>query len=191
MDDTRKALPEGGDEHEQPMVFKVAGPGSRRAVLETVTKGALVAAVAASCGKGNDNPAAPATSTTTAAIAAYTLFGTVQGTRGEVIPGARLTVLDGPNANRTVTTDGNGYYSMANLARSGFTVRCSADRYDSVNRPCTLTSDYRMDFTLPLRPTTSTSRTSRHTTTRCSCNSQCSCNPVHCGCNPLIYWYPN
>jgi hypothetical protein len=194
MDDRNTSLPQARDDAEEPRVFKVAAPGARRAVLETIGKGAVVAAVAASCGK-DENPAAPAAlnTTTTAAALVWTLYGTVREEgSSRVVPGARLAILDGANANRTATTDGNGYYSMPSLAQGGFTVRVTADRYDSRAVPCTLTRDYQMDITLTLTPTTSTAKTTRKTTTAgCSCNSQCGCNPVHCGCNPLIYWYPN
>lgn len=213
MDDQHAPTPpRGDDDSEAPKVFKIASPG-RRAAIETLSRGAVagVAVVATQAcggdgGSSNSPAGASGAASTTTAPATHTLSGTVTAASGMAategggahdatavaVAGATLTIVDGPNANRSATTDGNGYYSMGNLAQSGFTVRCSAPRYNSTNKPCTLTSSQTLNFVLTLIPTTSTAKTTKNTTsTGCSCNSQCSCNPMHCSCNPLTYWYPN
>jgi hypothetical protein len=56
----------------------------------------------------------------------WTLTGSVTVTVGGPINGAVISVLDGPEAGKTATTDGSGRFTLANLAPAGFTLRAVA-----------------------------------------------------------------
>ncbi len=81
----------------------------------------------------------------------FTLAGVVSDeSTGRAIRGASVSVVDGANAGRESSTDGNGYYSIPDLSRGGFTVRAIADRYESRDTGITFEADTRLD--LKLRP---------------------------------------
>ena len=184
---------------EEPQVFRVARPGGRREFLQTLSKGAAVSATAAIAdGCAADTPPAPtptttstsvrttttstSTSTTTTTISANnTLAGVVTDeATGRPIVGGRVTCVDGPNANKSSPTDGNGYYSIPGLVGSSFTARATASGYNLADKGLTITRDTRLDFIL--RPVNLT--TSSTTTSVGGGGGGCSCNSVH-------YWYPN
>lgn len=83
-----------------------------------------------------------------------TLAGVVSDSSdGRGIPGALVRVLDGPNANRSGSTDGNGYYSIPGLFTGSFTIQITRDGYFSVERGLTLAGDTRVDLVLePIPP---------------------------------------
>lgn len=186
------------DETERPQVFNVARPGGRRAFLGTLSRGAAVGATAVvgdSCKSTPTTPTAAATtsttttstttsttsvSTTTAAPTA-TLAGVVTDQRGGAVPNARVFVVDGPNANKSSTTDGNGYYSIPALVFGSFTLRTTLNGFFLGDRPVTIGRDTRLDFAVTTTSTTSTT-TSAPTTT--SVRPGCTCDTVH-------YWFPN
>ena len=167
-------------ENEEPQVFRVARPGGRREFLQTLSKGAAVSATAALAdGCTGDTPPAPSpptpttsvrttttstsTSTTTTTISTNnTLAGVVTDeATGRPVVGGRVTCVDGPNANKSSPTDGNGYYSIAGLVVSSFTVRVTASGYNLADRGLTITRDTRLDFVLrPIGLTTSSTTTS-------------------------------
>jgi hypothetical protein len=159
----------------EPRVFKIAKLGGRRGFVETLAKGAAAgtATIAAgSCGGGGGGGTAPTpVSTTTTAPQTWTLQGYVtDSSNGRPVGGATVTVLDGPNSGRTASTDGNGYFVLANLTQSGFTIRVCASAYDCTNRGVTLTSNLQVDVRLTATTSTSTARSttarSSSTTTR-------------------------
>jgi Carboxypeptidase regulatory-like domain len=62
----------------------------------------------------------------------FTLAGVVSDeSTDRAIRGASVRVLDGSNAGRESSTDSNGYDSIPGLITGSFTVRATADRYES------------------------------------------------------------
>jgi len=64
------------------------------------------------------------------------------------IPGALVSIVDGPNAHLAATTDASGNYRFTNLQQSGFTVTASAANYVTQSKSVTLTSDQTLPFQL-------------------------------------------
>jgi hypothetical protein len=78
-----------------------------------------------------------------------TLFGVVRDASTDApVVGARVSVVDGVNANRSSDTDGNGYYSIAGLRPSSFTLRAQKSGYNVTDNPIGLSADQRFDFTM-------------------------------------------
>lgn len=105
-----------------------------------------LAAVALSfaCGSSPTTPSAtPAPTPTT-----FTLSGQVTSTTGVVLVGATIRIADGPNANRSTSSDGNGNYSLSGLTQSGFTVSTSATNYATTSMGVTLTSNQTVNVQL-------------------------------------------
>jgi hypothetical protein len=67
------------------------------------------------------------------------------------IVGARLEVLDGPNAGRAVTTDGNGYYVLSGLRNGSFTLRATHPDHQPADQAVRLSRDTTQN--VMLRPT--------------------------------------
>ncbi len=87
----------------------------------------------------------------TTAASTFSLIGQVAEstpTTLKAISGATVTVVDGPNAGKSATTDGSGNYSLTGLKSSGFTVNVSANTYVSQSRGVTLTSNQTLSFRL-------------------------------------------
>jgi hypothetical protein len=83
--------------------------------------------------------------------ATFTLSGLVSDDIGSrVIVGGTVQVVDGPNAGKMSSTNGNGNYSLPGLAGGSFTVRATADGYDASEQSATVSKDTRLD--LRLRP---------------------------------------
>lgn len=98
------------------------------------------------CGGGSST--APS-STPTPTPTTFTLSGTVSdSSTGAGVSGASVTIQDGPNANRSATTDGSGHYSIAGLQQSGFTAKASATYYNALSKGIGLTSNQSLDFAL-------------------------------------------
>lgn len=115
-----------------------------------------MAAVLIVCGLtlacGSSSPTAPST-TTPAASTLFNLSGQVSSTAGGFVSGATVRIADGPNAGRSVTTDGNGAYSFGTLTLSGFTLTISAPNYATSAKGVTLTSTQVVNVALtPLFP---------------------------------------
>lgn len=102
------------------------------------------------CGGGNDGSSTPTgpTSSPAPTSSTFTLTGLVVDENGQTVAGATVTVLDGPSANRSTTTDTAGRYSFTGLSAGGFTVRVRRDGHDDALRGVTLTSSTTADFTL-------------------------------------------
>jgi hypothetical protein len=86
--------------------------------------------------------------------ATYTLQGVVSQSAPSTstpVAGARVEVVDGPNAGRTVQTDGNGFYALTGLATGAFTLRTTHPDYQSTDRPVSVSRDTTLNVTL--RPT--------------------------------------
>ena len=62
--------------------------------------------------------------------------------------GARLEIVDGPNAGRSAVTDAQGRYALTSLDAGTFSLRATADGYDPEVRQVTLASNLTADFSL-------------------------------------------
>lgn len=86
-------------------------------------------------------PAAPPPQST------FTVAGIVSDDSLETpISAATVTILDGANAGRSSTTDGNGYYSIPTLRPGSFTIRATKAGYNPGDRGLTLSADTRIDL---------------------------------------------
>jgi hypothetical protein len=179
---------ERAEREEAPQVLDVARPGTRRSFLNTIALGGVAggaAAVSDSCTPTSPGPSATTTtssttsSSTTTSIAANpvgTLYGYVRDSNGRAVVGARVAFVDGANAGKSSTSDGNGYYSIPNVLYGGYTVRVTSSNGTFLRDfPVSFTGDRQMDL-----PVTTTSTSSVGTTSV----SNCACDLVH-------YWYPN
>ena len=63
-----------------------------------------------------------------------------------------MSIVDGPNAGTSTTTDVSGSFNFAALQQSGFTVEVSADNYFSQSQGVTLTSNRTLNFLLRPKP---------------------------------------
>ena len=117
---------------------------------------ALLLLTLAGCG-GNSYPGPSPTPTPTPST--FTLTGEIidsaagDSAAGALISGASVTVIDGPNAGRSGTTNGSGRYTISGLQPGGFTARARAQYYNEASKPVTLTSDQGLNFSLaPIPP---------------------------------------
>ena len=66
--------------------------------------------------------------------------------------GAVVEVVDGPDAGRQATTDGNGRYVLESLRQAQFTIRATAEGFASVRGVVDLTADRVLDFAISQKP---------------------------------------
>lgn len=102
------------------------------------------------CGGGRGpatSPSPPPRPTTT-----FSLSGKVSSETSSSVVGATVSIVDGPNAGTTVTTDISGGYSFTALPQSGFTVTASAANYIAQSQGLTLTSNRTLNFFLRPQP---------------------------------------
>jgi hypothetical protein len=80
----------------------------------------------------------------------FTLSGFVseENTGGRAVAGAMIQVVDGPNAGKNASTDGNGSYSLTELAAGSFSIRATANGYKAAERAVTVAEDTRLDLRL-------------------------------------------
>lgn len=79
----------------------------------------------------------------------FTLSGLVQdATDSSRLSGVAVRITDGPNANRSTTTDSAGSYSLASLQQSGLTVSFSRSGYNTLTRGVTLTQNTSLSVSL-------------------------------------------
>ncbi len=77
----------------------------------------------------------------------FTIAGVVsEEPGGKAIVGASVGVVDGLNAARSATTDGNGYYSIPGLRAGSFTLRATKSGYETTDRGLTLSADTPVDL---------------------------------------------
>ena len=78
--------------------------------------------------------------------------------RGEAIPlaGARVEIADGANAGQYAMTGTTGAYRLEGLAAGAFTIRASAESFESVTRSMSVGDATESNFTLPPRVRTIT-----------------------------------
>jgi hypothetical protein len=103
-----------------------------------------VAMIAVGCGgTTTTTPSTPPAPTT------LTLSGQVtDNATAAPISGVTVTIVDGPNINKTATTDASGNYSLSGLQQSGFTVNVVANDYLPQSKGVTLTSAQTLSFQL-------------------------------------------
>src|SRR5262249_12628561 len=91
------------------------------------------------------SPAPPSTPT----AATYSLTGLVSDQQnGNGIAAALVQVMDGPDANKAVVTDGTGAYNLGGLRGGEFTLNASAAGYSLLSQKVTLRADTRLSFSL-------------------------------------------
>lgn len=92
-------------------------------------------------------------------IASFTLSGIVTEsapTTSTVLPGVRVTIIDGANQGKTATTGADGRYQIANVVNGGYTVTATLAGYRDVAMPVGISGHTTFDFRLdPLSPRTS------------------------------------
>jgi hypothetical protein len=109
----------------------------------------VVATVTFTDGAAGTNSATGSAGIAAPAPAAYTLSGTVSDERSaRMVVGGTVQTLDGPNAGKTSSTDGNGAYSLSDLERGSFMVRATAHGYDPREQSVTLARDTTLDLKL-------------------------------------------
>ena len=121
--------------------------------MGTVKRGCVVLLVtlagAWACSDGKDTATSPSPSPATT----FSLSGQVRnGNTGASVGGATVSVVDGPNAGASTTTDMSGNYSFTALQQSGFNVNAAAANYISQAQVVTLTSNRTLDFSLRPQP---------------------------------------
>ena len=88
----------------------------------------------------------------------FTLSGLVSEDAGsKAVAGVAIQIVNGSNAGKSTSTDGNGNYSLAGLSGGSFTVRASANSYDTTEQAVTVAGNTKLD--LKLHPTQSPSPT--------------------------------
>jgi hypothetical protein len=86
-------------------------------------------------------------------VPAFTLFGVVTDTQNHrPIVGALVIVVTGPNANKSSSTNGDGYYSIAGMVASTFTLRTTYNNVTLEERTVSMTGETRLDFVAPPPP---------------------------------------
>ena len=111
-------------------------------------------------------PAPTPTPTPPPAPTTAALGGTVSNTNGQRIGGARILVLDGPNAGQSVEANGNGEYRFASLTISNANLSANASGYLEDRRGVFIDGTNTLNFTLapvppPPAPTPAISITAR------------------------------
>ena len=112
---------------------------------------AILCCWVSACGGGSSSPPTTPTPPSPPPPTTASLTGRVTetvGTTSFAVEGAALSVVDGPNAGRTTTTNANGDYQLTGLQRGGFTVNVSANGYNTNGFGIDLTGDLTRNFTL-------------------------------------------
>jgi hypothetical protein len=83
----------------------------------------------------------------------FTLQGVVSQTgSSSPVQGATLGVVDGINAGRSTSTDGNGFYNLGQLQVGSFTLHAVKNGYATTDKSVELTGDLRFNFTMTANP---------------------------------------
>lgn len=125
--------------------------------------GLLVPLALAAC--GDSSPTSPATTrfnvtgtVTEAAATSATAEGIQPSAAGDPLEGARVEILDGPDAGSSATTDGEGRYTLAGVAASTVTIEASKEGFASVSKQVTVEAGTTVDFALEDTPSTLSGR---------------------------------
>jgi hypothetical protein len=115
--------------------------------LATYALPLLAVLITAGCGFA---PSSPSNTSQAAPVAHWALSGAVTSSAGGSISGAVVTVVDGPDANRTTSTDASGRFTLAGLAQGGVTIRVTARGYSDATMGITLIANLAVDVRLLL-----------------------------------------
>ena len=95
----------------------------------------LVLAMAPGCGSSHPtSPLAPSATASQVQLQQESLAGYVGDTAFRSVAGARVEVLDGPQAGMVLTSDGSGLFSYAGAFASAVTLRASKDGYIALTK---------------------------------------------------------
>jgi hypothetical protein len=95
----------------------------------------LVLAMAPGCGSSHPtSPLTPSTGASQVQVQQQSVAGYVGDTAFRSVAGARVEVLDGPQAGMVLTTDGNGQFSYAGTFATAVTLRASKDGYIALTK---------------------------------------------------------
>lgn len=115
----------------------------------------LLLILAPACGGGSSTATSPSPTLSPAqaspapTITRFSLNGRVISSFSSFpIPDATVSIVDGPDAGTSATTDASGNYTFTGLQPSRFKVNVSADNYFSSSAPVTLTSNQTQTFFL-------------------------------------------
>lgn len=113
----------------------------------------MTVAWASACGGSNGTATSPSPSPFPSPARMFSLSGKVisNGTLAS-IAGATVSIVDGPNAGNSTTTDMSGNYSFSEVQQSSFNVNVSVVDYVSQSQLVTLTSDRTLNFALRRQP---------------------------------------
>jgi hypothetical protein len=95
-------------------------------------------------------PPAPAPPSTPSTSEIFGVLREIDPSVGVPIQGGTVQITTGPNAGKSTTTDGNGYYVFNEVTRGTFTLRSSANGYEPGEQSVTLANPRQQD--LQLRP---------------------------------------
>jgi hypothetical protein len=101
-----------------------------------------LASLACGDSKSPTSPSSPPAPTTAS------LTGTVSAQGGARLTGATVVVLDGPNANRSVATNGNGEYRFEGLTTAGMNFAARAIGYEEARGGVIVDGTKTLNFTL-------------------------------------------
>ena len=94
----------------------------------------LVLVVAPGCGDSNRSPSLLAPSPVVSPVQQQSVAGYVADTAFRSVPGAKVEVLDGPQAGTTIVSDDKGLFSFAGTFTSAVTMRASKDGYIALTK---------------------------------------------------------
>jgi len=122
------------------------------AILPRVRGSIFATSVAVLAFTGCGGPTSPTATPTTATTPHWSLSGAVTSTTGDTLAGAKIEIVDGPNAGQSTTANVAGGYSFTGLTQSGFTVRASIAGFDTQSIGVNLTADTVTNFKLTRTP---------------------------------------
>ena len=138
-----------------PMIGEDRHHAREEAFMPAVQRGCcvLLAALAWTWACSDSKGTATSPSPSPNPATAFSLSGRVTGANTSApITGATVSIVDGPNAGISMTTDISGNFSFGALQQSGFTVNATAANYISQSQGVTLTSNRTVNFSLRPQP---------------------------------------
>jgi hypothetical protein len=108
----------------------------------------VIPLIAGACGGGSSSPTAPTPSTSTTVA----LTGSVSSSTGSRLASATVTILDGANTGRSVTTNATGDYRFDGLTRSNGNIVARASGHLESVRGVFIDGTAPLNFTLTAAP---------------------------------------